>query len=170
MEADETLTSTEYKEAGAKNPRPSTKVNITCEQCDTIQEVYPSYAWRGRMKYCSRKCFNDSRRKNKSVEFEGDLFVRNIHGYYFSKRTRRMLHRVIWEKHHGPVPEGFRIYFRDKNRDNWAIDNLYLKELSPKGGCDECGMKIYALGKCRNHYEQMRIRKLKHTKTKKLLT
>jgi hypothetical protein len=170
VEADATHTSPAREETEARNLKHSTKLKIACEQCGTTREVYPSYVKRGQMRYCSRDCFNTSRRKQEPVEFDSDLFFRNIYGYYFSKRTSRMLHRVIWEKHYGPIPEGFRVYFKDKNKDNWAVDNLYLKELNPQGGCDECGKKIYARGKCRNHYEQTRDRQRKHRSATKSLT
>lgn len=35
-------------------------------------------------------------------------------------------HRVIWEKHHGPIPPGMLIGFRDGNPHNFAIDNLQM--------------------------------------------
>lgn len=38
----------------------------------------------------------------------------------------RLLHVVEWEKHHGPIPKGHRIWFKDNDRTNWHIDNLML--------------------------------------------
>lgn len=38
----------------------------------------------------------------------------------------RLMHIVEWEKHHGPIPEGHRLWFRDNDRTNWHIDNLML--------------------------------------------
>lgn len=35
-------------------------------------------------------------------------------------------HRIIWEKVHGPIPEGYRLMFLDGNRKNCKIDNLKL--------------------------------------------
>lgn len=34
------------------------------------------------------------------------------------------IHRLIWENHHGPVPEKQLVVFRDGNADNLAIENL----------------------------------------------
>lgn len=34
------------------------------------------------------------------------------------------LHRIIWEKNHGPIPEGHIVVFRDGNRRNFADENL----------------------------------------------
>lgn len=38
----------------------------------------------------------------------------------------RLMHIVEWEKHHGPVPKGHRLWFKDNDRTNWHIDNLML--------------------------------------------
>lgn len=38
----------------------------------------------------------------------------------------RLKHRVVWEEHFGPIPAGYNIQFRDKNRQNLDLDNLYL--------------------------------------------
>lgn len=35
-------------------------------------------------------------------------------------------HRIIWEKHHGPVSKGKFVTFRDGNKENFDIDNLRL--------------------------------------------
>ncbi|MDR2148815.1 MAG: HNH endonuclease [Tannerella sp.] len=51
-------------------------------------------------------------------------------GYVLIKvEGRRRLvskHRWIWEQHHGIVPKGWNIQFRDGNRQNCDIDNLYV--------------------------------------------
>lgn len=36
------------------------------------------------------------------------------------------IHRATWEEHHGPIPEGMVITFRDGNRENCDISNLTL--------------------------------------------
>lgn len=55
----------------------------------------------------------------------------NIYGYREVKvkegiRGWRQKHQVVWEEHHGEVPRGYRISFRDGNPLNCEIDNLYL--------------------------------------------
>lgn len=37
-----------------------------------------------------------------------------------------LLHRYIWEKHHGAIPDGYEIHHKDKNRFNHDPDNLEL--------------------------------------------
>ena len=38
----------------------------------------------------------------------------------------RYKHHVIWESAHGPIPDGHVLIFGDRNRYNFAIDNLIL--------------------------------------------
>ncbi len=38
----------------------------------------------------------------------------------------RMKHRVVWEEANGPIPEGYNIQFRNRNRQDVRIENLYL--------------------------------------------
>lgn len=37
-----------------------------------------------------------------------------------------LLHRVIWREHNGAIPEGYNVQFKDGDRKNCNIDNLYL--------------------------------------------
>lgn len=38
----------------------------------------------------------------------------------------KQVHHLVWEEHHGKVPEGHRVVFLDQNRQNFNIDNLRL--------------------------------------------
>lgn len=38
----------------------------------------------------------------------------------------RFKHRVIWEEHHGAIPEGHVVVFKDQDKTNFDIDNLEL--------------------------------------------
>jgi hypothetical protein len=42
------------------------------------------------------------------------------------QRRWKMLHVIVWEEHHGPVPQGHAVTFKDGDRSNCAIDNLAL--------------------------------------------
>lgn len=35
-------------------------------------------------------------------------------------------HRILWENTHGPIPKGFNIQFRNGNRSDVRLDNLYI--------------------------------------------
>lgn len=41
-----------------------------------------------------------------------------------SKRDWRPVHVLLWEKHNGPVPRGWIVVFKDKNRSKIKIENL----------------------------------------------
>ncbi len=52
----------------------------------------------------------------------------DINGYVMVKTDRGWMHehRYIWEKVNGTIPEGHIIKFKDSNRENTSIENLYL--------------------------------------------
>lgn len=57
----------------------------------------------------------------------GDLMLMN--GYWLVKTENRKwekVHRYVWEKAMGPIPNGFNIQFKDGNRSNVDISNLYI--------------------------------------------
>jgi RNA polymerase sigma factor (sigma-70 family) len=70
--------------------------------------------------------------KGRLVVYKGERFSPSAKGgYYRSTRmtTRqrgrnRLLHHIVWEDHHGPVPTGHIVKFKDGNRANCAIRNL----------------------------------------------
>lgn len=46
--------------------------------------------------------------------------------YVKYKGKNRQKHRVLWEQHHGTIPKGYHVVFKDGNRANITIDNLEL--------------------------------------------
>lgn len=38
----------------------------------------------------------------------------------------KAVHRIVWEQHHGKIKKGFNIQFKDGNKNNCDIDNLYI--------------------------------------------
>lgn len=90
--------------------------------------------------YCSPEAIERSR----ATQFKkGDVpynylpigsIVLNSQGYKLIKvqnegpqRQRwRFLHRVVWEEHNGPIPDGMIVLFKDSNRLNCDISNLLL--------------------------------------------
>lgn len=64
-----------------------------------------------------------------SVVFNGFTYrrypdsPRAAHRRYFS-RTGGLLHRDVWELHHGPIPAGWHVHHKDGDPGNNAIDNL----------------------------------------------
>lgn len=59
---------------------------------------------------------------------------RNLIGYIEVKVAEpnvwKLKHRVIWEEHYGPIPEGQLICFKDGNHMNFDIDNLAMVDKS----------------------------------------
>lgn len=47
-------------------------------------------------------------------------------GYYSINSSKQLLHRAIWEKFHGPIPEGYNVHHIDGNKLNNDISNLEL--------------------------------------------
>jgi hypothetical protein len=135
-------------------------VERVCEQCQGRFPARVSNIKRGKAKHCSRPCLHRSMCKHEPVEFDGDVFVINSYGYYESKRTGRRLNRVIWEIHNGPVPEGYKVYFKDGVRSNYAIENLYLRKLKPRPFCktEGCERKVYDRGLCQPHVRELRAK------------
>lgn len=42
----------------------------------------------------------------------------------YPPRDWKCIHLLIWEEHHGPVPKGHAVIFKDGNKRNLAIENL----------------------------------------------
>lgn len=67
---------------------------------------------------------------------------KDVDGYWLVKVAQpnvfRFKHHVVWEQHHGPIPKGIVISFKDGNPDNVTIDNLMAetkKEKFMRCGC-----------------------------------
>ncbi|WP_203268796.1 HNH endonuclease signature motif containing protein [Streptococcus uberis] len=56
--------------------------------------------------------------------------VKTKDGYHKIKiadpKTWVLCHRYEWEKHNGPIPDGYTVAFLDGDRSNWDISNLCL--------------------------------------------
>jgi RNA polymerase sigma factor (sigma-70 family) len=68
----------------------------------------------------------NSPRKHEAMEYGGLTYRRSAKGGFYRCTTshRRLLHHIVWENAHGPLPPGAEIIFKDGDRDNVAIDNL----------------------------------------------
>jgi len=51
------------------------------------------------------------------------------------------LHTLVWEQHNGPVPKGHAVCFHDGNKENCAIENLFLLKRSELCYLNRWGIK-----------------------------
>lgn len=69
------------------------------------------------------ECRDDNPRKrqigHEKVYADGYVWIITEHG-------RKQKHRVVWEQAHGPIPPDHCVKFKDGNRMNCSLDNLYL--------------------------------------------
>lgn len=77
---------------------------------------------------CSRTMFKKGQMPTKHREVGSERI--NVDGYVEVKVAEpnkwKLKHRVIWEAVHGPVPKGFNIQFRNGNRLDLRLENLYI--------------------------------------------
>ena len=74
--------------------------------------------------------------------------VRKVNDDLPYMRRWRYVHHLIWEEVNGPVPEGWRLVFRDGDKTNVVLDNLELvrgKELLRRNGIARYGPEIHAI-------------------------
>lgn len=71
------------------------------------------------------------------------------------KRKLVLKHRYVWEQHNGPIPKGYNIQFKDRNKHNCDIENLYMisranqmaKENSASKNLPDSAVAVYLVGK-----------------------
>lgn len=84
----------------------------------TRQNVYDVFRWRDwpmRPKKSARP----------TVEWNGSKWSLRNNGYYGRTTGKRdMMHRAVWEHHNGPIPEGWDVHHKDRDRTNNDIANL----------------------------------------------
>jgi hypothetical protein len=61
---------------------------------------------------------------HKRVSKDGYVYVKT--GESKLNSNYELLHRVVWQKYNGDIPKGYNVQFKDGNRQNCDIDNLYL--------------------------------------------
>lgn len=69
--------------------------------------------------------------KPHNTTYDGHISTRVSHGVRYKwirvgLGEHRLLHRVVWEEHNGPIPSGYNVQFKDGNSLNCDINNLYL--------------------------------------------
>lgn len=54
------------------------------------------------------------------LDKEGYVLVKVAHRKWIRK------HRLIWEEANGPIPKGFYLRIKDRNKENYSLDNMEL--------------------------------------------
>lgn len=121
---------------------------------------------------CSATRFKNGHRP--ANELPVGSIVKNTDGYMIRKKSAEgsqwerweFLHRAVWEEHHGPIPEGMVVTFKDSNPENCSIDNLILitrgeaAALTRKGyRSEDPDLTVAALNMIRVSQKANRIRK-----------
>lgn len=85
----------------------------------TRQSVYEGFK---RRKYELRKI-----NKQPYQILDGIKFTLRNHGYYAATTgNRQLMHRYVWEKFNGKIPDGYDIHHIDHDRANNDISNLEI--------------------------------------------
>jgi hypothetical protein len=59
------------------------------------------------------------------IEFEGRIFTPDVNNHYRATcEPREYLHYLVWQRTHGPIPDGHQITFKDGNPKNITLENL----------------------------------------------
>lgn len=69
-----------------------------------------------------------SERRNGGIA--GQITKKGLLNFHYKKNCYTNA-KVVWVMHNGPIPLGYSVYYKDNNKLNAAIENLYLKELHP---------------------------------------
>ena len=85
----------------------------------TRQSVYIGFERRG---YALRK------KNEQPVQFfRGEKFTKRNTGYFGrTTKDRKLMHIVVWEHYHGPIPAKHDIHHANKDRTDNRIENLEL--------------------------------------------
>lgn len=82
------------------------------------QNVYDVFRWRDWP-------MRPRRGARESVEWNGSKWSLRDNGYYGrTTGARDMMHRAVWEHYNGPIPDGWDVHHKDRDRTNNDISNL----------------------------------------------
>ena len=65
------------------------------------------------------------------IMFNGNKYTRRNTGYYGRTNGKRaLLHRDMWEAAYGPIPNGYDVHHKDRDRLHNQLDNFELMDKS----------------------------------------
>ena len=112
-------------------------VLIPCDHCgEKVWKKWHSRIKRGDAQYCNKECFDGWQRKIsirkhgiENAKFTWDKSRCVWVAYWYddnNKRYNTTKAKWLWEKHHGDVPKGYWVTYKDGNSENCELDNLEL--------------------------------------------
>lgn len=63
---------------------------------------------------------------NNKIVIDGLRFVQSGRPYFYCSAKRVYLHRYLWEKENGEIPDGYEIHHKDHDATNNDLNNLML--------------------------------------------
>lgn len=88
--------------------------------CVSRQSVYSTFSSRG-YRLRTKKLKGARIIDGVAYTFDGQGYLRG------TKDGKRVyLHKLVWQRANGPVPNGFQLHFKDGNKENCHIENLEL--------------------------------------------
>lgn len=64
--------------------------------------------------------------QSRKIIVDGMSFIRSGRKYYYNSHTRTYLHRYLWEKEYGKIPDGYQVHHKDHDPLNNSLDNFEL--------------------------------------------
>jgi len=136
-------------------------------QCGQEYMVARSNVRRGRMQYCSRQCRTLANKTPNHIVHNGIRYRVGAGGYQ-SRNPYRLLHRVIWQEHFGPIQRAHDVKHKNGDYTDNRLDNLEMVSRSagrlayfadrPTAVCSEqgCDRPARTRGLCTRHYQRLR--------------
>lgn len=109
----------------------------THEEVEKLKEMYPTHSKHeialaiGRDSDCVAHKAKSLKLSKRKYRKDGDVYVWRCKGHahrlmIIINGKHRGYRRWLWEQHHGPVPDGFKVITKDGNNLNIVIENLEL--------------------------------------------
>lgn len=81
----------------------------------------------------------------------------NVDGYVEIKVREpsvwKLKHRIVWEKHNGPIPDGYIIILRDGNKTNTDLSNLMIIKKSTNAILNRTDLHLF-----KNEYKDIAVK------------
>lgn len=100
-----------------------------CEQCGKLHTRLESMARRRKNHFCSVPCKQAWYRgpNHGTWKQKGRIDIRGYLRYTLEGSNKNVYeHRLVWELVHGPIPKGYVIHHRNRNKTDNRIENLEM--------------------------------------------